>query len=140
MRFANTSYSYLQKCTESVGNSSFEKALFGQYDLEELHINLKGKNGKLVNVDYANLPIEMKRRIDYTSITIIEIKVDDEKRKTEILRQIFANLNRGVLYYQHRNKGMVFMPVIFMKCSKILIEKIYCGEKSGEERMRKRRI
>ena len=42
---------------------------------------LKGKNGKAINVDYANLPIEMKRRIDYTAITIIEIKVDDEKNK-----------------------------------------------------------
>ncbi len=37
---------------------------------------------------------ELKRRIDYTSITIIEIKIDDEKRKSEVLRQIFANLNK----------------------------------------------
>lgn len=87
---------------------SFEKALLEQFELEELHINLRGKNGKFVNVDYANLPIEMKRRIDYTSITIIEIKVDDEKRKTEILRQIFANLNRGgsLLSAQEQRNGI----------------------------------
>lgn len=50
----------------------------------------------------------MKRRIDYTSITIIEIKVDDEKRKTEILRQIFANLNRGgtLLSAQEQRNGI----------------------------------
>ena len=91
-----------------IEDHSFEEALLGQFELEELHVNLKGKNGKLVNVDYANLPIEMKRRIDYTSITIIEIKVDDEKRKTEILRQIFANLNRGgtLLSAQEQRNGI----------------------------------
>lgn len=91
-----------------VGNHSFKEALLEQFDLEELHINLKGKQGKSVNVDYANLPVEMKRRIDYTSITIIEIKVDDETRKTEILRQIFANLNRGgtLLSAQEQRNGI----------------------------------
>lgn len=91
-----------------VGKHSFKEALLEQFELEELHINLKGKNGKLINVDYVNLPIEMKRRIDYTSITIIEIKVDDEKRKTEILRQIFANLNRGgtLLSAQEQRNGI----------------------------------
>lgn len=50
----------------------------------------------------------MKRRIDYTSITIIEIKIDDEKRKIEILRQIFANLNRGgaLLSAQEQRNGI----------------------------------
>lgn len=50
----------------------------------------------------------MKRRIDYTSITIIEIKVDEERRKTEILRQIFANLNRGgtLLSAQEQRNGI----------------------------------
>ena len=33
--------------------------------------------------------MEMKRRIDYTSITVIEIKIDDEKQRTKILRKIF---------------------------------------------------
>lgn len=91
-----------------IENHSFKEALVEQFELEELHINLKGKNGKSVNVDYANLPVEMKRRIDYTSITIIEIKVDDEKRKTEILRQIFANLNRGgtLLSAQEQRNGI----------------------------------
>lgn len=91
-----------------VENHSFAEALLEQFDLEELHISLKGKNGKLVNVDYADLPVEIKRRIDYTAITIIEIKVDDEKRKTEILRQIFANLNRGgtLLSEQEQRNGI----------------------------------
>ena len=91
-----------------IGEHSFEEALLEQFELEELHINLKGKNGKTVNVDYASLPIEMKRRVDYTSITVIEIKVDDEKRKTEILRQIFANLNRGgtLLSAQEQRNGI----------------------------------
>lgn len=91
-----------------IENDSFGRALLEQFELEELHINLKGKSGKTVNVDYATLPIELKRRIDYMSITIIEIKVDDEKRKTEILRQIFANLNRGgiLLSAQEQRNGI----------------------------------
>lgn len=61
--------------------------------LEELHIQLKNEDEKIFNVDYAFLPMEMKRRIDYTSITVIEIKIDDEKQRTKILRKIFENLN-----------------------------------------------
>lgn len=79
----------------NVGSGSFKDALLEQFELEELHISLTGQNGELINADYAALPIELKRRIDYTTITVIEIKVDDEKRKTAVLKQIFANLNKG---------------------------------------------
>lgn len=67
-----------------------------------------GQDEKPINVDYAKLPIELKRQIDYTPITIIEIKIDDEKRKSEVLRQIFANLNRGgsLLSQQEQRNGI----------------------------------
>ncbi len=48
-----------------------------------LHIQLKNEDEKIFNVDYSSLPMEMKRRIDYTSITVIEIKIDDEKHRTK---------------------------------------------------------
>lgn len=91
-----------------VEDSSFKEALLNQFELEELHITLNGQDGKTINVDYASLPIELKRRIDYTAITVIEIKIDNEERKTEVLRQIFANLNRGgsLLSEQEQRNGI----------------------------------
>lgn len=95
-----------------VGNNSFKDALLTQFELEELHISLNGQNGKPINADYAKLPIELKRRIDYTSITVIEIKIDDKNRKSEVLRQIFANLNRGgsLLSSQEQRNGIYICP------------------------------
>ena len=91
-----------------VEDCTFKEALLKQFELEELHINLIDKNSRPVNVDYAALPVELKRRIDYTMITVIEIKVDDEKRKPEVLRQIFSNLNRGgsLLSAQEQRNGI----------------------------------
>lgn len=96
----------------SIGDKRFRDALLEQYDLEELHITMNGVNDKPVNVDYAALPLELKRRIDYTSITVIEIKVDNEKKKLEVLRQIFANLNRGgsLLSEQEQRNGIYACP------------------------------
>ena len=74
---------------------SFAEALKENMCVEELHIEIKDINGKMVNVDYNQLPIEIKRKVDYTSITIIEIKIDPDEKKEEVLRKTFANLNRG---------------------------------------------
>ena len=78
-----------------VGNTSFTEALKNQFQLKELHINLKDNKGKNINVDYASLPIEIKRKVDYTTITVIEIKIRKEDRREEILQNIFANLNKN---------------------------------------------
>ena len=74
-------------------NCTFKEALINQLQLEELHIQLKNEDEKEFNADYADLPMEMKRRIDYTSITVIEIKIDAEEQRTKVLRKIFENLN-----------------------------------------------
>ncbi|MEI3142795.1 MAG: DUF262 domain-containing protein [Oscillospiraceae bacterium] len=71
----------------SIGDGRFRDALLDQYDLEELHITMSDSNGEPVNVDYASVPLELKRKIDYTSITVIEIKVDNAKKKLDVLRQ-----------------------------------------------------
>lgn len=91
-----------------IGDAPFKEALMSRFELEELHIQLKGSQEQLVNVDYASLPMEIKRRIDYTAITIIEIKIDNEKQRAKILRQIFANLNKGgsLLSQQEQRNGI----------------------------------
>lgn len=93
-----------------MGEGSFKEALTSQLALEELHIQLIGEEGKEINVDYADLPVEMKRRIDYTSITVIEIKIDDEKQRTKILRKIFENLNaKGSLLTQQELRNGIYV-------------------------------
>lgn len=77
------------------GGVSFSEALKEQFPLEELHIELGDENGEKINVDYAALPVAVRRRVDYTTITVIEIKIDHEEKREEILRTIFANLNKG---------------------------------------------
>lgn len=96
----------------SIGDGRFRDALLDQYDLEELHITMSDSNGEPVNVDYASVPLELKRKIDYTSITVIEIKVDNAKKKLDVLRQIFANLNRGgsLLSEQEQRNGIYVCP------------------------------
>ena len=84
--------------------------MISQLPLEELHIQLKNENEKGFNIDYADLPMEMKRRIDYTSITVIEIKIDDEKQRTKILRKIFENLNaKGSLLTQQELRNGIYV-------------------------------
>ncbi len=92
----------------NVGHGSFQEALLSQYELKELHISLEGENGIPVNVDYATLPIELKRRIDYTSISIIEIQIGTRENRGSILRQIFGNLNKGgtLLSDQEQRNGI----------------------------------
>lgn len=91
-----------------IGTNSFQDALMSQFELEELHIQIEGNENKLVSVDYAKLPAEMKRRVDYTSITIIEIRIDNKEQQPSILRQIFANLNKGgsLLSLQEQRNGI----------------------------------
>ncbi len=94
---------------EMEGNT-FQEALKSQMALEELHIWLKGEGGEVINADYASLPVEIKRRIDYTSITVIEIKIDDETQRTKILRKIFENLNaKGSLLTQQELRNGIYV-------------------------------
>lgn len=91
-----------------IGDRTFKEALLEQPYLKELHIDLQGRDGRSVNVDYATLPLEVKRRVDYTTITIIEIKIDQEEQREEVLRTIFANLNKGgaLLSDQEQRNGI----------------------------------
>ena len=93
-----------------IEGKSFKEALKDQFALEELHIRLMEEGGYEVSVDYADLPVEMKRRIDYTSITVIEIKINDEGQRTKVLRKIFENLNaKGSLLTQQELRNGIYV-------------------------------
>lgn len=87
------------------GESTFSDALKEQYPLEELHIEING-----MNVDYDALPVEMKRKVDYISITVIEIKIEKKKKRDEILQTIFANLNKnGAILSKQEQRNGIYM-------------------------------
>lgn len=91
-------------------NSSFADALINQFEVEKLHINLRVSKDEEVNVDYASLPIEIKRKVDYTTITVIEIKIGCEDKREEILQTIFANLNKnGALLSPQEQRNGIYM-------------------------------
>lgn len=93
-----------------VGETTFEKALLDQFQVEKLQINLKDANGQEFNADYSSLPIEVRRKVDYTAITIIEIKIEREEKREAILQTIFANLNKnGALLSPQEQRNGIYM-------------------------------
>lgn len=50
---------------------------------------------KTIDITYSKLPENIKRKLDYTSITVIEINIDDDRLRERYLYKIFANLNAG---------------------------------------------
>lgn len=101
----NTSINFCDLNTE---NLTFKEALMQQYALDELHIAMEDEHGQSICVDYDKLPKAIKRRVDYTTITIIEIKIEQENQREEVLRSIFANLNKGgtLLSDQEQRNGI----------------------------------
>lgn len=93
-----------------IKDCSFADALKKQFPLEELCVDLTVAGGKKVNVDYSSLPVEVKRRVDYTPITVIEIKIGKEEKRDEVLQVIFANLNKnGALLSKQEQRNGIFM-------------------------------
>lgn len=54
------------------------------------------------------MPPEVKRKVDYTAITVIEIKIERKEKREETLQTIFANLNAGgtLLTKQEQRNGI----------------------------------
>lgn len=105
----NSSVDFSELVTDQ---KSLKEALLSQYELEELHINLQGPDGKEKNVDYRTLPEQVKTQVDHTPLTIIEIKINDKNRKTEVLSQILENLNSAgpLLSDQEQRNGIYICP------------------------------
>ena len=77
---------------------TFEKLLEDQYPLKDVTYELKYREDdteKVINIRYDELPKEIRRTVDFTTISVIEIKVDDKNQKNRILYKVFENLNSG---------------------------------------------
>lgn len=83
-----------------VFNKKYEEVLDENYTLVDmityLDSDIEGEKG--IDISYKSLTLEFKRKIDYTTITIIELRWDDTKEKAMDLQKIFKNLNsKGTL-------------------------------------------
>lgn len=83
-------------------NQPFQKQLEENYELKDKVYEMKyydlidGKEvEKTIDITYSNLSDKVKRKVDYTSITVIEINIDDVRLRERYLYKIFANLNAG---------------------------------------------
>ena len=69
------------------------------YEMKEKQYFMKIRNqdGNVHSVDitYSNLSKEVKRQLDYFTLTIISIDIDKEEYRDTMLHKIFANLNTG---------------------------------------------
>jgi len=77
---------------------SFERLLEAEYPLKDVIYELKYREDdkeKIIDITYNNLPKEIRRIVDFTSISVIEIKVDAESQRNRILYKVFENLNSG---------------------------------------------
>ncbi len=52
----------------------------------------EGKNGKtqIIDITYQNISDRVKRKIDFSPITLVEINVDSKEYKERTLHKIFA--------------------------------------------------
>lgn len=78
--------------------SSIPKML-KNYEMKEKKYFMKIRNEEgdvnTVDITYQNLPKEVKRQIDYFTLTIISIDIDKDEYRDAMLHKIFANLNVG---------------------------------------------
>lgn len=72
----------------------FESALMKTVELEDRKFMTEYNNEKY-DISYNSLPPKIRKKIDYTTISIIEIKVSSENKWEEVIPRIFANLNSG---------------------------------------------
>jgi uncharacterized protein YodC (DUF2158 family) len=70
-----------------IRDKRYEMKYYEIIDGEELEKN--------VDITYESLPINIKRKLDYTTITVIEISIENKELRNRYLYKIFANLNSG---------------------------------------------
>lgn len=74
---------------------NFEEALIEKYpDIVPTKFYMK-LDGKKYDISYDSLPVLLKRKIDYRTISVIEIKISENEKRNITLQKIFTNLNNG---------------------------------------------
>lgn len=86
-------------------NKKFGTELRAVYEMEcckyEMNYD-EGDSIKTICINYDQLDEKIKRVIDYTSLTVIEININSQKHQQKLLCKIFANLNAGGIGLTHQ--------------------------------------
>lgn len=78
-----------------VENMKYGEALEKSFDLIEMHTYLENDDeiGHKTEISYEVLPVELKRKVDYTTITVVELRWDAGGDRITDIQRIFKNLN-----------------------------------------------
>ena len=77
------------------GSENFEQALERRYKNIVSTQFFMSINGEKCDISYTTLPTPLKRKIDYRTISVIEIKISEQEKRDITLHKIFTNLNNG---------------------------------------------
>lgn len=108
-------FDYQEIDVDTAGN--FVAALEQKYDIVPTDFYMQVGNDKC-EISYQHLPVEMRRKVDYLSISVVEIKISNLEEKDEILHKIFANLNSGGKQLSHQELRNGIYPCAFNRAMK----------------------
>lgn len=96
-----------------IGNSkeSFSEVLEKMYPLVPMVTILNPDGDKLEQIDisYKKLDVELKRKLDYTTLTIIELRWENIENRATDLQAIFKNLNsQGTLLSEQEVRNGIY--------------------------------
>lgn len=60
-----------------------------------MHFQSEDGTDNIISINYRELSDKVKRQIDFVPLTLIEIIVDSDKYRAQMMHKIFANLNIG---------------------------------------------
>ncbi|MGL4874353.1 MAG: DUF262 domain-containing protein [Clostridium sp.] len=79
------------------GDKTFSEVLEEKYNLKDVNYMLRyieDNEEKEIQINYSMLPKNIRRTVDFTNISVIEIKVNSESgEESRVLYKVFENLN-----------------------------------------------
>lgn len=79
------------------GKKTFSEVLEDTYELKDTRYNfmyVESNEEKVIPINYKELPLDIKRTLNFTNISVIEIKVNgDLDEQSRVLYKVFENLN-----------------------------------------------
>ncbi len=112
-------FDYQKIDVEAAGN--FAAALEKKYELAPTDFYMYIGEEKC-DISYSHLPIELRRKVDYLVIAVVEIKISNQDKKDEFLHKIFANLNSGGIVLSNQELRNGLYPCAFNRALKKINE------------------
>lgn len=87
-----------------IEGKTFVQALQESYQLETMKtvLNPDDPETEQLDISYDVLPIEIRRKLDYTNLTVIELRWENKKNMPEDIQEIFENLNKNGTKLAHQ--------------------------------------